>query len=344
MSSIVSIAEALGISASTVSRALKRPDKVAAKTRNLILDEAKKQGYLSDGAVVPRHERVSRSRLIGILVADLSNSFSNAIVSAVQDVAYAHEYSTVVGCTYEHSSLETKILKQWQELCLSGLIIMPTQNFANNKELLGQVPFVTVDRDVKGVQCDKFLDDNQYGMESAIDHLMKLGHEKIAVFSGSRAVYTFLERSRAALDYCPQCELIDINALSYEELYMGAFEQLNILFMRDEKYRPTAVIAENNALAAGCLYAANLRGIRMPSQLSLAAFGDSHWMRFYPVPVTAMRQNVEQMGANAAYRLLQRIKGDASPFVTELLKPMLMVRNSTGTAASSQQGASSAAG
>ena len=329
MTNITSIAKALNISPSTVSRALKKPEMVSLKTRNLILHEAKAQGYLTEdkGSV---ETFKGRDNLIGILVADLNNSFSDQIVSAVQDVAYAHDFVPLIGCTYERPAQESKIIRQWQDLGLKGIVAMPTHNFSHLESLFSDLKVVLVDRDLENFQADKVLDDNFLGMKLALDHLHELGHEKIAVLYGSTNVYTFKARSEAAASIKSDCELIEINAVSYEELYMGAFEQLNILFMRDKARRPTAILASNNAIAAGCLYAASLKGITMSQDLSLIAFGDSHWMRFYPTPVSAVRQPVTQMGTKAAYMLLERIKGNTQEFKTEVLEPMLMPRSSTG--------------
>ena len=120
MTNITSIAKALNISPSTVSRALKKPEMVSLKTRNLILHEAKAQGYLTEdkGSV---ETFKGRDNLIGILVADLNNSFSDQIVSAVQDVAYAHDFVPLIGCTYERPAQESKIIRQWQDLGLKGI-------------------------------------------------------------------------------------------------------------------------------------------------------------------------------------------------------------------------------
>ena len=321
------LARNLGLSASTVSRALRHPELVAKETRERILEAARDAGMGGESLTEGRR---LRSGLIGVLVADLHNAFSGEIVAAVSEVAYAHDFIPVVGCTYERAGEESHILRQWRNLKLAGLVVMPTAHFAKNAELLEELPVIAVDRDVTGFECDRVLDDNAEGMRLAIDHLRELGHQRIAVLAGSRTVYTFKERAAAAAAYAPDLEIIEVNAVAYEELYMGAFEQVNILSLRDSRRRPTAIIATNNALSAGTLYAANLRGIRIPDDLSMVAFGDSQWMRFYPVPVTAVRQPVTAMGTAAAQKLITRIKGDESPFTLEVLHPMLMPRSSSG--------------
>lgn len=331
MTNISSIARALKISPSTVSRAIRRPDMVSLKTRTAVLNEARAQGYFEESAIPGAESAASRDNLIGIMVADLNNSFSDQIVSAVQDVAYAHDFVPLIGCHYENPSQESKIIKHWLELGLRGIVIMPTSNFAHLGELLSTLKVVLVDRDIESLECDKVLDDNYLGIKLAAEHLLSLGHQQIAFLTGPTTVDTFKKRAAAASELLPGAELLEINAVSYEELYMGAFEQVNILTMRERSRRPTAILAANNALAAGCLYACSLRGMRIPEDISVAAFGDSHWMRFYPIPVTAIRQPVQQMGSTAAYLLIDRIKGADRAFEQHILSPMLMPRSSTGS-------------
>ena len=111
MANITDIAKELGIAPSTVSRALKKPDLVSLDTRHKVLQMAEKLGYLQklrDDATA-----ATATNLIGVIVADLTNSFSNQIVKAVHDSLENSGYSAIVGCNYEQSSIENRLLKQW---------------------------------------------------------------------------------------------------------------------------------------------------------------------------------------------------------------------------------------
>ena len=126
MSNILHIAEKLGIAPSTVSRALKKPEMVSLDTRRKVLQVAQELGYLQklrDNAAVVSG---GGNRLIGVIAADLTNAFSNQIVKSVHNYLNEHNYSVVLGSSYENSSAELKLLKQWASLQLSGLIVMPS--------------------------------------------------------------------------------------------------------------------------------------------------------------------------------------------------------------------------
>ncbi|MBU3826662.1 MAG: LacI family transcriptional regulator [Candidatus Anaerobiospirillum merdipullorum] len=326
MAGVVSIAKALNISPSTVSRALSRPGMVAPKTRELILQEAKKQGYLSEN-VAPFLS--AQPPCVGVLLADLNNTFSARILNAVLEVIYSSDYNAVVGSSNEDPLKESHQLKQWQSLNLKGLIAMPTANFAKAYAHLTNVPLILVDRDVPELNATRILVDNEAGAKLCIEHLLQQGFNKILLVSGSHNVYTFKKRSEAAKLAYPDIECIELKAVSYEELYMGAFELMNVLMLRTRDKRPNAIVACNNALAAGLLYAINLKQLKMPDDIALVSFGDSEWARFYPTSISALRMPAEDLGRMAAEEMLTLLSQDNYRFNTRLLSPMLMPRASS---------------
>lgn len=327
---ITLIANELGISPSTVSRALKKPDMVSLDTRHKVLSMAEKMGYLQklrDDIIV-----TSSSKLIGVIVADLTNSFSNEIVKTVTDYLDAHNYAAIVGCNYEQSGIESKLLKQWASLNLRGLIVMPTAKFSKTmSSCMLDMPVVLVDRQSSSLHCDSVIEDNKGGVIQVIDHLVELGHEKISFISGSRNVYTFAQRCLGASESGAKVEIQEVIADSYEELFVSAFEQTNILMMRSMNTQPTAIVGANNAITSGILYALNLKGFKVPNDVSVVSYGDSDWCRFYPTPITSVCQPIEEMGQKAASLLLDRINGSKDAQNNICLKSMLLRRASTAS-------------
>ncbi len=326
---ITQIAKFLNIAPSTVSRALKKPELVSLETRTKVLSVAENFGYLRqlrDNSIV-----TPSSKLIGVIVADLTNSFSNQIVKAVHDFLEDTDYQAIVACNYEKSSSEAKILKQWAALNLCGVIVMPTAKFTQiAKSSLKDIPIVFVDRSTPGLaEYDCVVEDNQDGIMQAMTHLNELGHKRIAFITGNRKVYTFKERA-LGIRNCPfEAEIIEMKAESYEELFIGAFEATNNITMYHKNCRPTALIGANNAITSGILYALNLKGMKIPDDFSVLSYGDSNWCRFYPTPITSISQPTEEMGRTAAKVLISRIKGQKEKAQKILLKSMLLRRAST---------------
>ena len=334
MANITEIAKALGIAPSTVSRALKKPELVSLDTRHKVLQMAEKLGYLQklrDDATA-----ATATNLIGVIVADLTNAFSNQIVKAVHDTLENSGYSAIVGCNYEQSSIENRLLKQWASLNLKGLIIMPTARFSKTiNSVEANYPIVLVDRNSEDLSFDSVIEDNRYGASQAIEHLRELGHDRIVFITGARRVYTFNERclgvesTNQAATNSSSVQIEEIDAESYDELFIGAFEKTNILMMKNKALRPTAIVGANNAITAGILYALNLKDFKIPTDVSVVSYGDSDWCRFYPTPITSMCQPVDEMGREAASILLERIKGKQGDPEKICLKSMLLRRASS---------------
>ena len=334
MANITEIAKELGIAPSTVSRALKKPELVSLDTRHKVLQMAEKLGYLQklrDDATA-----ATATNLIGVIVADLTNSFSNQIVKAVHDTLENSGYSAIVGCNYEQSSIENRLLKQWASLNLKGLIIMPTARFSKTiNSVEANYPIVLVDRNSEDLSFDSVIEDNRYGASQAIEHLRELGHDRIVFITGARRVYTFNERclgvesTNQAATNSSSVQIEEIDAESYDELFIGAFEKTNILMMKNKALRPTAIVGANNAITAGILYALNLKDFKIPTDVSVVSYGDSDWCRFYPTPITSMCQLVDEMGREAASILLDRIKGKQGDPEKICLKSMLLRRASS---------------
>ncbi len=328
MVNISQIASDLGISPSTVSRALKKPDMVSLETRHKVLSAAESLGYLRK--LRDDVSSATSSNFIGVIAADLTNSFSNAIVKAVIDYLESQNYSPIIGVSYEKSAQEAKILKQWLPLNLRGLVIMPTAEFSRTiaNDFI-DMPIALVDRRLEELNYDSVIEDNEGGVQQALDHLKELGHERIAFISGSRKVYTFNQRCLGVELSDVKTELHEIAAQSYEELFIGAFEQTNILMLRAKQSRPTAIVGANNVITSGILYALNLKGFRVPHDVSVVSYGDSSWCRFYPTPITSVCQPVEEMGRTAAAMVIDRINGSREDKKSVCFKSMLLHRAST---------------
>ena len=101
--------------------------------------------------------------------------------------------------------------------------------------------------------------------------------------------------------------------------------------LRAKGSRPTAIIGANNAITSGILYALNLKGFKIPNDVSVVSYGDSNWCRFYPTPITSVCQPVEEMGRMAATMVLERINGSRDKVNNVCLKSMLLRRASTSS-------------
>lgn len=315
MARITQLAKELGLSAATVSRALSRPEMVAQKTRDRIIAKAHELGIDIVDIAAGAHGQ----DLIGVVIADLNNSFSAGILNSITALAEDDGMRVVLGVSHENLQLERKILSDFNIYRLKGIIAMPASNSSTIDTDCSNI--VAVDRPFAGRQVKCALIDNFLAVKLAYDHLIAKGHSHIVYISGKSSLYTFRERLAAAQSFTG-VECIELDALEYNDLYTKAFEIANILLTRHTE-RPTAILTANNAITSGVVYALSLRNMQMPKDMALVSIGDPEWCRFYPCPITAVKLPENELGL-CAYELLKH-----NEKVTRLITPMLLPRASS---------------
>ncbi len=315
MGKVSQIAEEVGVSAATVSRALSRPEMVAKSTRERILNKAKELGI-----DVPMSRSVGQGQgMLGVIVADLNNTFSAGILKSITALAQDDGLQVLLGVTNENQALERKIIADMNQIPLYGMIAMPTG--ASTIPLIECRNVVAVDRPFVGRDTKCALINNEKVVKIAYDHLNSKGHKHIVYLSGKSTLYTFKERLNAAQAY-DNVECIELDALEYNDLYTKAFEITNILLTRHSG-KPTAILTSNNAITSGVAYALSLRNVVMPRDMALVSIGDPEWCRFFPTPITTVKLPEDELGA-AAYEILKH-----NDVKCRLIDPMLLPRASS---------------
>ncbi len=314
MATNTQIARELGISVATVSRALTRPEMVAADTRERILAKARALGLKPE----VKGKLPSADKLLGVIIADLNNPFSAGILNAVSERAREDDVHVILGVSNESAVVERKLLSDFNHYDLMGLIAMPVG--APLTVNLNCRNVVTVDRPWEDKDYKCALLDNAKAVALAYEHLTARGHEHIAFLSGKSILYTFRERLQAARAYGLEC--FELDALEYSELYNQAIMRADILLKRPQE-RPTAIITANNAITSGVVYALTQRNVLMPQDMALVSIGDPDWCRFFPAPITAVKLPDMELGY-CAYDMLKR----ADPRV-QLIEPSLEIRSSS---------------
>ncbi len=319
MARITQIAQELGISASTVSRALSRPEMVSRATRDRVLQKARELGL----EVQCSHNDMQEGRnIIGVIVADLTNNFSAGILKAITNLAEQDGVQVMLGVTNENAATERKIISEFNNYNLRGLIAMPVGG--KSIPLIECKNVVAVDRPFIGRETRLVVIDNRNAVQIAYEHLRSKGHKRIVYISGRSSLFTFRERLETAKS-CEDVECIELDALEYNDLYTKAFELTNILLARSTASRPTAILTANNAITSGVAYSLTLRNVPMPDQMALVSIGDPEWCRFFPTPITTVKLPEDEMGANAYDMLKHSEQQDR----VRTIPPMLLPRSSS---------------
>lgn len=306
---LMSVAKHSGVSVSTVSRALTRPDRVAKATRERVLEAAAELGYAPNQ--LARSLRMQGSRTIGLIISDILVPFHSEVAKGVEDVASSHNYTTILCNSSEDSKKEKQYLELLKGFKVGGVIVEPTEVGVASIEALARAgtPVVEVDRisGAKGVRA--VLSDNMAGAQQAAHYLLGLGHSSFGVIAGDTKITSGRERlqgfqeelERAGIKLEPRRIVTCRNT---DESGFAAF-----LEMFKHKDRPKAVFVCNAQMMGGCLRAIRQLGLRVPKDVSLIGFDDSRWASVVDPPLTVIAQQAYELGRMAAQMILDTIEG-----------------------------------
>jgi LacI family transcriptional regulator len=333
------VAERAGVSRSTASRALTGQGYVAEAVRERVRQTAREIGYVPDAMARTLKQQVSRS--IGILVTDLRNHFYADLAAGASQQAKASGYTTVLvddglsevtGDTGPGATDDDSAAEAFVALRVGGVVVTPTSPAVPAYLRRHRIPVVEVDRQFTADAIDGVVVDNEAGARAATEHLLELGHRRIALFIDETDWTTGEGRSagyRRALAAAGVAHTPDLEVASGWDVEDSRARALEMLRRPD---RPTAVFAANNVLAEGVWRAIAELGLSVPGDVSLVAFDDAPWMSMVTPGVTAVAQDSVELGAAAVRRLLERMGSPDAPPATTVMDVTLRTRGSTGPA------------
>ena len=338
MSTIRDVARIAGVSISTVSLTLNHPDRVSADTRRKVADAARAVGYTANP--IAQSLKRGRSRLIGMVVADITNPFFGKLLQEIERCAMEADYLVVVCDTAGRVASEQAILTHLSGQLVSGIILSPCGQYVGPADHITglTMPFVLFDHKLSGVQSDFVGTDNVLASAMLTEHLIRLGHRRIGYIGGTTGLYT-AEKRRQGYVETMQASGIEVDpALILDGSYDGehGYEAaMRLMTMRHA--RPTAILAASNVMALGALQACNDLSIACPDQVSLAGIDDVPWSKVIRPRVTMAVQPVEEMARIAVRLLMARIAAAEPatiPFQDVILTPHLVTGESTRSALS----------
>jgi LacI family transcriptional regulator len=308
VATVADVAEKAGVSVSTAARVLSGRGYASDETRRVVLEAAKGLGYVPNQ--IARSLRTRQTRMIGLLIGDVENSFYSVIAKNVESVAKDAGYHVVLCNSDDDPTVEREYLKLLDGMRVDALVVTPT---AENVRYLARliesgIVIVQVDRRVEGLAADAILVDNDAGAVSAVSYLIEAGHTSIGILTGELDVFTAQQRlvgyERALREHRVPIrkELIKTGSFHREHAIENATD-----LIRAEP-APTAIFAANNILAEGVLIALDQQGLRVPRDVSVVAFDDVEWMSMVEPPLSTVRQPVADMARSAAELLLRRLR------------------------------------
>lgn len=333
---IKDIAKELGLSTSTVSRALRDSYEISPETKKMVLEYAEKINYRPNPIALSLKEK--RTRSIGIVVAEIANSFFSQIINGIESIAYDKGYNVII--TQSHESYERELInvQYLASRSIDGLLISPaseTQDLTHLKHLHDRgYPIVFFDRIIDEIDTHKVTVDNKKGGFDATAHLIKSGFKNIAALAN--AEYLSITRERLG-GY--QAALED-NNLKYDPslvkhclhgglVYDEVEKALDSLFK--QKKKPDAIFAAADKLTTNCLRYFKAKKIRVPEDIAIIGFSNIDLTELLSPSLSVVRQPAFEMGQVATELLLNLIesKRPVKDFETKMLQPELFIREST---------------
>jgi LacI family transcriptional regulator len=318
------------VNISTVSRAL-NPE-----ARHLISDEAVVRVMEAAKALGYRQNKLAsaltsgRSKVIGVLLPDIENAVFPPIIRGIEERLSAEGYAVLIANAAGSATDRERVLEQMLERQVDGLVIATASRDDQlvRRCILEHVPVVLVNRSEEHRLAPEVVNDDGYSMQLAIDHLVALGHRKIAHVAGPLGLATGFARRQGYEMWVQGHRLAAGHVVEATEYSRAAGRQACAELLK--RYRSTtAIVAANDLLALGCYDALAAAGLRCPQDVSVVGHNDIPLVDMVSPPLTTLRIQHREMGRKAAQLLLERIAApDAKP-LRLTLSPELIVRGST---------------
>jgi len=274
------------------------------------------------------------SRSISFIVPYVRDSFVPTLLLGVESAARAHGYIVLFHHVENDLEKQTAALRSAVQQGVAGIILFPVDSTHVSpimSELIAQsYPFVVVDRYLRGLYNDYVTSDNFGGGLRATQHLLRLGHRRIAFVSWHDPAVTMEHRRmgyRCALEEAglPVDPTLECEVEGYPSIDLDALAD----FLSREP-RPTAVFAANDQLALAVRRAAHTLGLTVPQDLALVGFDDLDIAAHLDVPLTTIAQPIFEMGKTAAEVVIRKIQGQSPGIERHILPTRLIVRHSCG--------------
>ncbi len=330
--SIKDIARIAGVSHGTVSRALHDSSLISVQTKERIQKIAVEIGYRPSAAA--RSLKTNRSQALGVIVSHIADPFFSEILQGIDDVAQSNGYSLFMAAAQHDPERERLIIQTMREHRVDGVILCsPNLTSAQSADLQSyNIPIVAINNQGEDDFRYSISHDDVDGSHQACEHLVRLGHRRIAYLGDASSGRTSRDR---LLGYSHVMEGYGYPILTgyvYEVTGSSApqgFEAGD--YFSSLPVRPTAIICYNDMLAAGLLKAFDQSSIGVPGDISVTGFDNILYSDYTHPPLTTIDQPKRYLGAEAARMMLKQLHSPVAPGDGEArkLKGMLLIRQST---------------
>jgi LacI family transcriptional regulator len=331
MPTIVEVAKRARVSIATVSNVIRGTQRVSPVLEERVREAIRELDYYPNE--IARSLKVKQTRMLGMIIPDITNPFFPDIIRGAEDAAFDRGYFLVTANTDEQISRERRMISALRSYRVGGILLAsaPGKDSSHIQSTMDAgMAVVCLDRVASGVKTDAVLLDNVRGAREGVRHLIDVGYSKIAVITGELSLQTGIERLQGYKDALREAGI----EIDEKLIFTGDFRTESGYRLGKEllsrRVRPSAIFVCNGMMTVGVLKAFGEMGIRCPEDIGLATFDDIAVDSSFHPHLTAVVQPGAEMGSRAATMLIDRIEGKLTdkPVVVRVA-PGLVIREST---------------
>lgn len=334
MATISDVAKISGISVSTVSRVINDSPHVSPEKRQKVLDAMEQLGYTPMQAA--RQMRGSGSRNIAVVIPNITNMFFAYLVNSIEQTCREQGYKTLIVQTYGEKSLEEEALNLLKLHHVDGVILCALENEHSFIQSYAKYGGLVICNEYNDDERISSIQGRQYeGFYQATEYLINKGYKKIGYCSGTKTVIIQpvgvninTDRYRGYAEALSAHNMAANPGFVYTRVRTFEDGQHFIREYAKQENRPDAIIAGSDTVAAGMVFEAGKLGIQIPQELAIMGVDDQPIATQIEIPLTTIRQPVEEEGRLAANEMIRQLSGESKKSIREKLDLTLAIRQS----------------
>lgn len=321
------MAKEAGVSVATISRVLNGEDNVSPETRTHVLEVVKRMGYTPN--VLGRNLRIKSTRKILVLIPTLSNQFYSSVIRGMENVARKEGYQVLISATYSQKETEKELIAMLYNRSVDGIILLSSQLSSKELTEIARVkPLVLCCEYTDGALLPAVTIDNYQAGFQAVEYLIQLGHQKIALISNN-TVFSGRQRSQGYRDALKtyHCRYMPSYCVETEYTFQAGVSATKKLMKLPDP--PTAIFAISDVLAAGVIKELYAQGKCPGKDVDVFGFDNISLAKMITPSLSTVSQPRRQMGEQAMKLLLQKIEDIHTENPLVILPHQLIFRQST---------------
>ena len=324
------VAARAGVSKSTVSNVLNRPDRVSSDAVARVHAAIKELGFVRNDAA--RQLRVGHSKSIGMVLFDIRNPYFAELARGAEAAAEERGYAVLIGNSDQSAAREQRYLDLFEEHRVAGVLISPRGDISAQIRRLRakKLPTVLFDRSEAAGVCCYATNDDIAGGRTAAEHLLERGRRRLFFVGGPADVPQYADRLEGVRQAVTAVPGATLDVIAVEQPDARHAQVAGEALARNWSGAPDGIISSNDLVALGLLHALTEAGIRVPEDVGIVGHDDIQFAEGASVPLTSVKQPAEAIGRAAVELLLREIdEGDEHVHRRIVFEPELVARRSS---------------